>query len=77
MEFISEILSMSCNSMLVANLLYTARVVIVGGGIVFYLSRFLRNCGWSTNLAYWVSVFCFAQVAFQIDLHIFRQLFAC
>jgi hypothetical protein len=72
-----ELLAASCNNILIANVLYTLRVMIIGGGIVFYLSRFLRNRGVSDNKAYWVSVVVFAQIAFWIDREIFSLLFRC
>lgn len=69
---IEYLTSLADSSLIVTNIFYTFRVLIFGGGVVWYFKRFLKKrFKWSEKPAFWVSVIISAQITFWIDLNIF------
>ena len=57
------------------NILYTLRVLLVGGILVRVFMHFGQKYKIKYEHNYWTSVFLMSQITFWIDYLLFRQLF--
>ncbi len=61
--------------LLLTNLLYTLRVILVGGILVRVFMHIGQKYKIKYEHNYWTSVFIMSQITFWIDYLLFRQLF--
>ncbi len=61
--------------LLTTNILYTLRVLLVGGILVRVFMHYFTKHKLKYEYSYWISVFLMSQVTFWIDYVLFSRLF--
>ena len=61
--------------LLIANILYSLRVLIIGGMLVRLFMWYFDKFHFKFEYSYWLAVFLMSQITFWIDYLLFSRLF--